>query len=192
MSQTTSLVNPQVLTTPSEDLFISPLYWITRGHGLINIPIDIHLQSWHSAITITAVNPPLCQEPYHCCVSYLTLALSLSSAVPCWPSFLTWFNSLIPTWFNSSFFTWFDSRFLIWFESDFPDSIRLTFNKLIFDLIHIISVLFQSGSRESHIGQGVFKIIQHQNCGKFHNSESSNWFWREHSKRFKKSEARMK
>ena len=53
-------------------------------------------------------------------------------------------------------------------------SIRLTFNVFVFGSSQIISVPSSSGFRQSHIGQGVFKIIQYWNRGIFHNCENSN------------------
>ena len=63
----------------------------------------------------------------------------------------------------------------------FKDSIRLTYNESIFNLSHNIRVTSQSGFKESHLGQCVFEIIQHWNCGIFHNFENWNCFWRYHS-----------
>ena len=83
----------------------------------------------------------------------------------------------------------FDSRFSIWFDSIvvsvwldslvFFDFIWLTSNVFIFSPSHIIRITPHSGFRESHIGQGVFEIFQHWNCGVFHNSDDWNWVWRE-------------
>ena len=88
---------------------------------------------------------------------------------------------------NHSFWrdlTGFDSGFSR-FDSIWFDSIWITFNAIIFYLSHIIQVKFQSGFRESHIVQGVFKIIKLWNLGIFHNSDNSNCFWQEHSKNSK-------
>ena len=60
------------------------------------------------------------------------------------------------------------------------------FNAFIFHSSHIIRVPPQLGFSESHIGQGMSKIIQHWNCGIFHDFENSNWFWQKHSKNFEK------
>ena len=53
-------------------------------------------------------------------------------------------------------------------------SIRLTSNVFIFDLIHKILITYQSGFRESHIGQSVSEIFQHWNFWIFHNSDNLN------------------
>ena len=75
--------------------------------------------------------------------------------------------------------------YIFWFDlTQFFNSIWFTFNAFILYLSHIIRVPPQSGFRESDIVQGVFKIIQHWNCGIFHNSENLNWFWWEYSKSF--------
>ena len=79
-----------------------------------------------------------------------------------YPSHLTGFHSVFLTRFNSRFSTGFDSRFFY--------SIWLAFNAIVFNSSHIFRVPFQSGFRKSHIGQGVFEIIQHWNRGIFHNS----------------------
>ena len=84
---------------------------------------------------------------------------------------LTWFDTPFPTWFDSSFATWFDSQFSTGFDSVSPNLIRLKFSALIFDLSHTIQVIFQSNFREYQIGQGVFDITQHWNCGIFHSYE---------------------
>ena len=68
-----------------------------------------------------------------------------------------------------------------WIRLSFSDLIWLTFNIFIFISSHIIWVPFQSSFRESHIFQGVLHIIQHLNCGLFHDSENSIYFWWEHS-----------
>ena len=100
---------------------------------------------------------------------YPKLLLSLASSVTCWMLFPNLFNSLFPIGFDSPFPTWFDLQFSIRFDLRFPirfDSvffnyIRLTFNTLIFYLSRITRFTFQSGFRESHIGQGVFEIVTH-------------------------------
>ena len=96
--------------------------------------------------------------------------------------FPTQFDPRFWTGFNSVFSTQFDSRFLTGFDSGFFNSIWLTFNAIIISLRLIIRVPFQSGFRDSHIFQVLFEIIQHWNRVIFHNSDNSNYFWREHSK----------
>ena len=55
----------------------------------------------YTAVTITVRTAPLYQDPTHCCISYPELALSSSSAVPCWQPFPTEFDSnYFSVWLN--------------------------------------------------------------------------------------------
>ena len=86
-----------------------------------------------------------------------------------------WLNSTQGFWLGSTQFYRRDSTHSFWLDltQAFSNSVLLTFNAIIFDLSQIIWVPFQSCFREHHIGQGVFKIIQHWNHEISHNSDNS-------------------
>ena len=138
----------------------------------------------------------------------LASAIPHDSTVPNWFNclFLSRFNSLVPEliwlkgselgllfisdsiWLFFSFLIWpivselIHLKIFDWIRISFFGLIWLTSYVFIFDSSHVIWVPLQSGFRESHIGQGVFKIIQHWNCEIFHYSENSIWLWHGHSK----------
>ena len=150
--------NPNNLTCQSSSTNDAPRYpyysTVTqntaRTRPKSTLRLHLRPQYWHSAyVMITMRNPPLCQYPIHCRVINLMLVPSLASEVPRWLLFPTWFGSPFLTWFNSRFSTWFDSRFLTGFDSVFY-LIWLMFDTLVFDLSHIIRVLFQRGFIKSN------------------------------------------
>ena len=88
-------------------------------------------------------------------------------------------------WIDSFHCVWLDSTHLVWPHLDHSFRLGLThfFHLvwLVFNASYLFRVTsfessFKSGSVESHIVQGVFKIIQHCNCGIFHNSDKLNIF----------------
>ena len=143
------------------------------------------------SVTIATRTPLMRQDPEYWCDRYPTRELSLELAVLCWSWVPTWFNSPFLNWYYLSFPTWSTHSFLLDLNQFFY-SIWLVFNEYIFDLACIVQVSLQSGFMDSHIGQGVFKIIQHWSRGIFHDSENSNWFWQEYSRLFEKSEKTKK
>ena len=121
--------------------------------------------------TITASTSPLRQEPTHCHISYLTLVFSSASAV----SLVTFFNLI---WLTIFCLIRLNCGFYLSRLTSFSDSIWLMCNVFVFGSRHTIWITSQSGLREYHIGQGVFKIFQHWNRGILHNSDHWIWVWR--------------
>ena len=96
-------------------------------------------------------------------------------------NFPTWFKLTVPTWFDSLFLPWFDpfsrlnSSYGLQLDSThFFRFIWLKFNAFMYIYITLFQYIVPSHSvfRESQMGQGVFKIIQHWNYGIIHNSEN--------------------
>ena len=106
-------------------------YWPFQGHATSTSMYTSTATSTNprvsAAVTIMASTTLLRQEPSHCRIRYLTLALSSASTVPFWQSF--------PTVFDSPIFN------LIWLTC-----FRLDSNHLFFDLIllNVFSIWFDS------------------------------------------------
>ena len=179
MNRTPSLANPPVPTMPPGTRSTAPL------HGILPVACIRYVYDYVYGYVYGLLHLHLRCDCYdHTSVLQVhPLPHLIYLHEPChWHQQFRW----------SPFSTRFNSRFSIWLDSIgfFPGSIRLTTNTFIFNPNHIIRIPSQSGFREYHIGQGVFEIPQHWNCGIFHNYDNWNYVWREHSNKTKKSEKR--
>ena len=157
-----SLASLSIQMTPPGTLFTALLHVILPRHIptlryiYIYIYVYVYSPDISFVVTITASTAPLRQEPSHCQIRYPTIARSYKSAVPCWQPFQLDSTHLFfdLSRLNCAFY-------LIRLNLFIFNSIQLTSNIFIFNLIHTIRITFQSGFRESHIAQGVSEIFQH-------------------------------
>ena len=182
MYQTPLLSNLLVQTTPPRTRFTALLhvtlpvsrtrYVYDYIYGLMHLH-RFHDRYRHTAMLQTSTLPHLirCRDPRHWHQQF------------CWSWFLNRFDSRFSIWLASIVVsTWLDS--IVFY------SIWLMANVFIFDSIHKILIPFQLRSMDPHIGQGVFEILQHWNCGILHNYDNLNCVWQEHSNKIEKSEKR--
>ena len=117
-------------------------------------------------------SPPLSQSPqalHRCINSPPIFASGIQCQRHCWhPQFCAGSHFRLDLTHDSLFhqtklFCFDQTQLWFWFDSTQfpPDLIQLTPNVFIFNRSHTIRITSHSGFRESHIGQGVFKILQH-------------------------------